>query len=55
LNVRDIGKAFRELKAAGLTIVEKESVFLPFWEKGIKYFNVLVPDGERVEFAEQLT
>lgn len=54
LNVRDIGKAFRELKAAGLTIVEKEPVFLPFWEKGIKYFNVLGPDGERVEFSERL-
>ena len=54
LNVRDIGKAFRDLKAAGLTIVEKEPVFLPFWEKGIKYFNVLGPDGERLEFSERL-
>jgi catechol 2,3-dioxygenase-like lactoylglutathione lyase family enzyme len=54
LNVRDIGKAFHELKAAGLTIVEKEPVFLPFWEKGIKYFNLLGPDGERVEFSEKL-
>jgi hypothetical protein len=32
----------------------KEPVYLPFWEKGIKYFNVLGPDGERVEFAERL-
>jgi len=54
LNVRDIGKAFRELKGAGLTIVEKEPVFLPFWEKGIRYFNVLGPDSERVEFSERL-
>ncbi|HEX2695842.1 MAG TPA: VOC family protein, partial [Acidobacteriota bacterium] len=54
LNVLDIGKAFDELKAAGLTIIEKEPVYLPFWEKGIKYFNVLGPDGERVEFAERL-
>lgn len=54
LNVLDIGRAFDELKAEGLTIVEKEPVYLPFWEKGIKYFNVLGPDGERVEFAERL-
>jgi lactoylglutathione lyase len=37
-----------------LTVVEKEPVYLPFWEKGIKYFNVLGPDGERVEFSERL-
>ena len=54
LDVLDIGKAFAELGAAGFTIVEKEPVYLPFWEKGIKYFNVLGPDGERVEFAERL-
>jgi len=54
LNVLDIAKAFDELKAAGLTIVEKEPVHLPFWEKGIRYFNVLGPDGERLEFSERL-
>ena len=54
LDVRDIGEAFRELKTAGLTIVEKEPVYLPFWEKGIKYFNVLGPDAERIEFSERL-
>jgi catechol 2,3-dioxygenase-like lactoylglutathione lyase family enzyme len=54
LNVMDIRKAFAELEAAGLTIVEKEPVYLPFWEKGIKYFNVLGPDGERLEFAERM-
>lgn len=54
LNVLDIGKAFVELKAAGLAIVEKEPVYLPFWEKGVRFFNVLGPDGERVEFTERL-
>lgn len=54
LNVKDVDKAFRELKAAGLNIVEREPLFLPFWEKGVRFFNVLGPDGERVEFAERL-
>lgn len=54
LDVKDVDKAFRELKAAGLTIVEHEPIFLPFWEKGVRFFNVLGPDGERVEFAERL-
>ncbi len=54
LNVKDVDKAFQELKAAGLDILEKEPIFLPFWEKGVRFFNVRGPDGERVEFAERL-
>jgi len=29
-------------------------VYLPFWEKGCKYFYILGPDGERLEFCEIL-
>ncbi len=54
LNVKDVDKAFQELKAAGLDVLEKEPIFLPFWEKGVRFFNVRGPDGERVEFAERL-
>jgi lactoylglutathione lyase len=54
LNVLDVDRAFRELKAAGLDVLEEKPVFLPFWEKGVLFFNVRGPDGERVEFAERL-
>jgi len=53
LNVRDIDAAYRELKAAGIAPLEPAPVYLPFWEYGIRYFNVLGPDGERVEFASK--
>lgn len=53
-DVGDIDKTYSALKAASFKIVEEQPVFLPFWEKGCKYFNILGPDGERVEFNQIL-
>lgn len=53
-DVSDVDKAFQELKDAGFEAVEEAPVFLDFWEKGCKYFNVLGPDGERLEFNQIL-
>ncbi len=52
LDVQDIERAFEDMRARGLTILEDAPVFLPFWDKGVKYFNVRGPDGERVEFNQ---
>jgi catechol 2,3-dioxygenase-like lactoylglutathione lyase family enzyme len=51
-DVDDIDSAFTELKNASFHIIEKTPVFLSFWKKGCKYFNVLGPDGERLEFNQ---
>lgn len=53
-DVVDIDKTYAALKEASFTILEEIPVFLPFWEKGCKYFNILGPDGERVEFNQIL-
>ncbi len=53
-DVDNIDEAFATLKSAAFPIVEPEPVFLPFWEIGCKYFNVLGPDGERLEFNQIL-
>lgn len=53
-DVDDIDSAFAALGTAGFSVVEEEPVFLPFWNKGCKYFNVLGPDGERLEFNQIL-
>lgn len=53
-DVSDIDQAFSALKEAGFTVVEEKPVYLPFWEKGCKYFNILGPDGERLEFNQIL-
>jgi catechol 2,3-dioxygenase-like lactoylglutathione lyase family enzyme len=54
LNVADIGVAWESARAAGLTPLEEAPVFLPFWDKGCRYFNVRGPDGEKVEFNQIL-
>lgn len=28
--------------------------FLPFWENGVRFFNLLGPNGETVEFSQRL-
>lgn len=54
-DVSDIDLAFAELKSKDFQVVEAAPVFLPtFWSKGCKYFNILGPDGERLEFNEVL-
>jgi len=53
--VRDIETAFNKLCVSGFNIVEDTPVFLDFWESGCRYFNVIGPDGERLEFNEIIT
>lgn len=53
-NVPDITKAYTALKEAGFAILEEHPVFLHFWQKGCKYFYILGPDGERLEFNQIL-
>jgi len=53
-DVDDIDSAFTALKNGSLHVIEQEPVFLPFWENGCKYFNILGPDGERLEFNQLL-
>jgi catechol 2,3-dioxygenase-like lactoylglutathione lyase family enzyme len=53
-DVNDIEEAFAELKKASFTILEEAPVFLPFWKNGCRYFNIVGPDGERLEFNQIL-
>lgn len=51
-DVDDIDLTFKTLKENHFHILESAPVFLNFWTKGCKYFNILGPDGERLEFNE---
>lgn len=53
-DVNNIDAVFAELKASGFDVIEKEPVFLAFWKNGCRFFNILGPDGERLEFNEIL-
>jgi lactoylglutathione lyase len=53
LDVVDIERAYTEITSAGLEVLETDApVYLPFWDKGVKYFTVRGPDGEKVEFNQ---
>jgi lactoylglutathione lyase len=53
-DVSNIDETYLLVKEAGFSPIEMEPVYLPFWEKGCKYFYILGPDGERLEFCEIL-
>ena len=54
-DVDDIDSTYKILKEASFNIIENEPVYLPsFWKKGCKYFNIIGPDGERLEFNQIL-
>ncbi|MEP6845394.1 MAG: VOC family protein [Panacibacter sp.] len=53
-DVPNIDETFFILKTSGYHIVEDAPVYLKFWEKGCRYFNILGPDNERLEFNQVL-
>ena len=54
VDVDDIEAALEAVKAAGLQPMNEEIEFLPFWEKGVRFFKVLGPNHEPVEFCQIL-
>ena len=54
-DVEDIDKTFSLLKEGSFNLLEEQPVHLPFfWSNGCKYFNILGPDGEKLEFNQIL-
>jgi catechol 2,3-dioxygenase-like lactoylglutathione lyase family enzyme len=53
-DVANIDEIFFILKTSGYIIVEDAPVFLKFWDKGCRFFNILGPDNERLEFNQVL-
>lgn len=54
LNVTDIEKVFQMVKEQGFTMLDTEIQFLPFWEQGVKFFTILGPNKEKIEFSQYL-
>lgn len=52
LDVTDADAAIIEAKKEGFNLIDNEVQHLPFWNNGIKFFNVQGPDGVIVEFCE---
>ena len=54
LDVTDIEEVFKLVKEKGLPMVDEGVRFLPFWEHGVKFFTILGPNKEKVEFCQKL-
>lgn len=54
LDVTDIEETFRQIKAAGYPMLDEEIQFLPFWERGVKFFTIEGPNKEKIEFSQML-
>lgn len=52
INVTDVDEARRIADEMGLEVIEEGQ--LPFWDNGVKYFTVLGPNCEKVEFNQYL-
>ncbi len=55
LNVLDIEEAFYYAKDNNFTFLDEEIQFLPFWDNGVRYFTILGPNQEKVEFNQYLS
>lgn len=53
-DVDDIDATYKLLKENGFSPLEPEPVELPFWKQGMKFFFIVGPDGERLEFSQIL-
>ncbi len=54
LNVSDINAAYAKIRQLGYEALEKDIQSLPFFDHGVKYFTILGPNWEKVEFSQYL-
>lgn len=54
LNVQDIEAAWNDAQACGYETEDTAINFLPFFERGVKFFTIIGPNREKVEFNQYL-
>ena len=54
LDVTDIEAAYEAARALGYTALEGQITFLPFFTNGVRFFTILGPNHEKVEFNQYL-
>ncbi len=54
LNTDNIDEAYRAVREAGHRLAEGENgpVFLPYFKKGVRYFTIIGPNSEKIEFNQ---
>lgn len=54
IDVENIDELFLKIKSAGYTMLDQQVNGLPFWERGVKFFTILGPNKEKIEFCQKL-
>ncbi|MEF9973622.1 MAG: VOC family protein [Clostridia bacterium] len=54
IDVQDIEAAFAFCQAADFTMLDQQINFLPFLANGVRFFTILGPSREKVEFNQAL-
>lgn len=54
IDVTDVESVYALVGELGYSVVSDGIESLPFWEHGVRYFIILGPNGERVEFNQYL-
>jgi len=54
IDVIDVEQVYKEICAMELNTLQDTIHFLPFWEKGVRFFTIKGPNEERIEFSQFL-
>lgn len=54
LDVSDVDAVFEQVSKLGHTMLDDQVQFLPFWERGVRFFTIQGPNHEKVEFSQKL-
>ncbi len=54
LSVKDVDNLYAEVKRSGYALIGEEIESLPFWENGVKFFKIVGPNSEIIEFSQIL-
>lgn len=54
LDVKDIDSLFELMNQKGFSLLDEHVNKLPFWESGVRFFTILGPNKEKIEFCEKL-
>ena len=54
LDVTDVEAAYEAAQALGYASLEGQITFLPFFANGVRFFTILGPNSEKIEFNQYL-
>lgn len=54
VDVKNIDALFELVKSMNLQLLDAQVNGLPFWEKGVKFFTIMGPNREKIEFCERI-